>query len=98
MVKRKIAPREVLKRQGDFWTQDEALTEKDEALLLILKNRAKVLGYTPLVSDVPEAGLIKGRFRCWRDALQAAGLPSEKQPEQVALRKAARLSKEEMNE
>lgn len=98
MKKRKIAPRNVLKRQGDFWTQGEALTEKDKALLQILINRAAALGYTPLVSDVPEAGLIKGRFRCWRDALKAAGLPSEKLPEQVALRKAARVLKEETNE
>ena len=42
------------------------------------------------MKDAVDAGKIKGRFRCWRDALKAAGLPSERDPEQVALRRAAR--------
>ena len=95
MPGRRIAPREQLRRQGDFWQEGDVLTEKDLALLQILKDRANALGYTPLVSEVPEACAIKGRFRCWRDALIAAGLPSEKSAEQVALRMAARLSKED---
>lgn len=90
MAKHKIASRALLKRQGNFWQEGMPLTEQDELLLKPLKNRAEELGYTPLVSDVPDAGKIKGRFRCWRDALKAAGLPSERDPEQVALRMAAR--------
>ena len=92
MAKHKIAPRELLKRQGNFWQEGMPLTEKDELLLKILKDRAAELGYTPLVSDVPDACKIKGRFRCWRDALKAAGLPSERDPEQVALRMAAKAA------
>lgn len=90
MGKHKIAPREVLKRQGDFWEEGTPLTAKDEALLQILRSRALELGYTPLVADVREASKIKGRFRCWKDAIKAAGLPSERDPEQVAKRMAAR--------
>ena len=94
MAKRKIAPGEQLKRQGDFWQEGDTFTEKAPALLQILKERAQALGNTPLVSEMPEACAIKGRFRCWRDALIAAGLPSEKSAEQAALRMAARLSGE----
>lgn len=90
MSKHKIAPREILKRQGNFWQEGIPLTDRDEALLQILCNRAKELGYTPLISDVPESGKIKGRFRCWKDAIKAAGLPSECEPDQVAKRMAAR--------
>ena len=95
LAKHKIAAREILKRQGNFWQEGMPLTEKDELLLKILKDRAAELGYTPLVSDVAEACRIKGRFRCWRDALKAAGLPSERDPEQVARRMAARAAASE---
>ena len=47
------------------------LTEKDEVLLKYIKDKASELGYMPLISDVPESGKIKGRFRCWKDALKA---------------------------
>lgn len=90
MVKHKVATRNELKRQGNFWHEGMALTEKDEVLLKYIKNRASELGYTPLISAVPESGKIKRRFRCWKDALKAAGLPSERDPDQVAKRMAAR--------
>lgn len=90
MSKHKIAARNELKRQGNFWSEGMTLTEKDEVLLKYIKDKASELGYTPLISDVPESGKIKGRFRCWKDALKAAGLPSEREPDQVAKRMAAR--------
>ena len=90
MAKHKIAARNELKRQGNFWSEGMTLTEKDEVLLKYIKDKASELGYTPLISDVPESGKIKGRFRCWKDAVRAAGLPSEREPEQVAKRMAAR--------
>ena len=90
MAKHKIAARNELKRQGNFWLEGMALTEKDEVLPKYIKDKASELGYTPLISDVPESGKIKGRFRCWKDALKAAGLPSEREPDQVAKRTAAR--------
>ena len=90
MSKQKMAARNQLKRQRNFWQEGMPFTEQDEILLDYLRNRASELGYTPLLSDVPEAGKIKGRFRCWKDAVRAAGLPSEREPEQVAKRMAAR--------
>ena len=84
MVKHKVAARNELKRQGNFWHEGMPLTEKDEALLQYIKTKASELGYTPLISDVPESGKIKGRFRCWKDAIKAAS------PEQVAKRMATR--------
>lgn len=84
MAKQKRATRDQLSRRGNFWTEGMLLTENDLSLLQMSKDRAAELGYTPWVSDVPDAGKIKGRFRCWKDAVKAAGLPSEKDPEQVA--------------
>lgn len=90
MAKVKIAARNLLKRQGNFYQNGMPLTEKDEILLDYIRTRAAELGYTPLISDVAEAGSIKGRFRCWKDAVRAAGLPSDQDPDQVAKRMAAR--------
>lgn len=90
MSKGKRATRDQLCRRGNFWTEGRPLTEEDLELLKSLKKRADELGYTPLVRDVPEAGKIKARFRCWKDAIKAAGLPSEREPEQVAKRMTAR--------
>ena len=59
------------------------LTEKDRALLRPLIAKAAELGYTPIVSEVPGANKIKDRFRCWKDVVTAAGLSSQKDPEQV---------------
>ena len=95
MARQKRATRDQLSRRGNFWTEGMPLTEKDLSLLQTIKDRAAELGYTPLVSDVQDAGKIKGRFRCWKDAVKAAGLPSEKEPEQVARRLALRSKTEE---
>ena len=95
MPKQKRATRDQLSRRGNFWAEGMPLTEKDLELLQILKDRAAELGYTPLVGDVKEAGRIKARFRCWKDAILAAGLPSEKTPEQVARRMNARVKPRE---
>ena len=90
MSKIKRATRDQLCRRGNFWTEGMTLTEKDLEMLQSLKKRADELGYTPLVRDVPDAGKIKGCFRCWKDAIKATGLPSEREPEQVKKRMAAR--------
>ena len=42
--------------------------------------------YTPAKSEVPDSAKIKGRFRCWKDAVKAAGLPSLKEAEEVKKR------------
>ena len=72
-----------------------SLTEKDFELLQILKDRAAELGYMPLVAGVKEPSRIKAHFRCWKDAILAAGLPSEKAREQVARRIDARAKPQE---
>ncbi len=83
MKKHKRATRDQLCRRGGFRQEGMPLTQRDHALLQPLIDKANELGYTPLVSDGSSACRIKGRFRCWKDALKAAGLPSEKEPEQV---------------
>ena len=85
-MKQKGMRRDRLRRSGNFWTEGMPLTEKDSALLRPLVAKAAELGYTPIVSEVPGANKIKDRFRCWKDAVTAAGLPSQKDPEQVRKR------------
>ena len=85
-MKQKRTRRDRLRRSGNFWTEGMPLTEKDRALLRPLIAKAAELGYTPIVSEVSGANKIKDRFRCWKDAVTAAGLPSQKDPEQVRKR------------
>ena len=56
----------------------------DRELLRPLIERAKELGYTPPRAQVPGSEKIKARFRCWKDAVKAAGLPALNDPEQAA--------------
>ena len=86
MSKRTIAPRERLRRQGNFWEEGMELTQEDRELLRPLIERAKELGYTPPRAQVSGSEKIKGRFRCWKDAMKAAGLPDLNDPEQAAKR------------
>ena len=86
MSKRTIAPRECLRRQGNFWKEGMELTREDRELLRPLLERAKELGYTPPRAQVPGSEKIKGRFRCWKDAVKAAGLPPLNDLEQVRKR------------
>ena len=86
MSKRNIAPRERLRRQGDFWQEGMPLTEADREILKPLIEKAEELGYTPTKAEVTNSAKIKGRFRCWKDAVKAAGLPAVNDPEQVKKR------------
>ena len=86
MSKRTMAPRERLRRQGNFWEEGMELTQADRELLRPLIERAKELGYTPPRAQVPGCEKIKARFRCWKDAVKAAGLPSLKAAEEVKKR------------
>ena len=86
MSKKTIAPRERLCRKGNFWAEGMPLTEHDMEILKPLIERAEELGYTPPRSEVPSAGRIKGRFRCWKDAVKAAELPALNDPEQMRKR------------
>lgn len=68
------------------WRPGWPLSEEERTLLKPLVTRAKELGRTPTVKEVPEASRIKAYFRIWRMAVEAAGLPSLDDPEQVHLR------------
>jgi hypothetical protein len=83
MSKRTIAPRECLRRQGNFWKEGIPLTDTDREILKPLIEKAAELGYTPAKAEVENSAKIKGRFRCWKDAVKAAGLPAVNDPEQV---------------
>ena len=86
MSKRTIAPRERLRRQGDFWQEGTPLTDADREILKPLIEKAKELGYTPTKAEVTNSAKIKVRFRCWKDAVKAAGLPALNDPEQTKKR------------
>ena len=85
-MKHKLPMRNRILREGDFWSEGMPLTANDRALLQLLIEKAAELGYTPTISEVPNAGKIKKRFRCWKDAVSAAGLPSMREPEQIQRR------------
>lgn len=65
-----------------LWKPGEPLTKKDEELLSTLVRIYQQCGYVPAMKGVPNAAAIKMRFRTWKDALAAAGLPSMNDPEQ----------------
>ena len=90
MSKRTIAPRECLRRQGNFWEEGMPLTDEDRKILRPLIEKAAELGYTPAKAEVENSAKIKGRFRCWKDAVKAAGLPAVNDPEQARRRMAAK--------
>ena len=93
MRKRTIAPRERLRRQGDFWEEGMPLTDADRELLRPLIEKAEELGYTPAKAEVPNNAKIKGRFRCWKDAVKAAGLSAVNEPQQQKKRMAVRTER-----
>jgi hypothetical protein len=78
-----------------YWEPGDELTERDLELLEPLRRRARELGYTPTQADMPDITAIKSRFRVWRDAVAAAGLPWLNTPEQQRRRSEAR--KQNMN-
>lgn len=69
-------------REPNLWKPGEPLTLKDRAMLDVLVRRYRQLGYVPSQKDVPNARAIKKRFRIWKDALLAAGLPVDDTPGQ----------------
>lgn len=71
---------------NEFWESGQHLSEKDKEILRPLIEKAKQLGRTPTKSEVESAGLIKGRFRIWKNAVKAAGLPPLNDREQTLLR------------
>ena len=91
MSKRTIAPRECLRRQGNFWKEGMPLTDTDREILKPLIEKAAELGYTPAKAEVANSAKIKERFRCWKDAVKAAGLPAVNDPVQAKKQLDARM-------
>lgn len=75
-----------LKMQNSYWSPDRALTDEEQEIQRPLIAKAKELGRTPTIREVPEAAKIKTKFRIWKLAIQAAGLPPLTDPEQTYLR------------
>ena len=73
-------------KRNNLWVPGEILTEKDLELLRPIIEKYNELKRTPTRAEVPENKQIKLRFRTWADAIQAAGLPSLSDPEQMKLR------------
>lgn len=70
------------------WRPGDPLTQSDRELLQPLMDYAAKMGLTPTVKDIPTAAKIKSRFRVWKNAVLAAGLPSLNSYEQNRLRQA----------
>lgn len=68
------------------WNPGEPLTAADRALLQPVIDKYHELGRTPTVSEVNNVSDIKRRFRIWKNAVLAAGLPALNSPEQTKLR------------
>ncbi len=59
MSKRTVAPRERLRRQGNFWEEGVPLTDTDREILKPLIEKAAELGYTPAKAEVENSARSK---------------------------------------
>ena len=88
-----------LKKITMQWKPGQPLTEEDRELLRPLLDAARERGHTPRVQDVSNSAEIKTRFRTWKNALVAAGLPLYSAAEQEVLRQiAVDLGQTEIND
>lgn len=78
-----------LKKITIQWKPGQPLTDEDRDLLRPLLDVARERGHTPRVQDVSNSFEIKARFRTWKNALMAAGLPLYSAAEQEVLRQIA---------
>ena len=67
------------------WKPGDLLSDAERVLLQPMIEKSYELGRTPTVSEVADAARIKSRFRIWKNAVLAAGLPALNSPEQVRL-------------
>ena len=74
------------RKGAQFWAEGQPLTDNDRLLLTPILVKAAELGYTPAKGEVPNAVHIKKRFRIWKDAVAAAGLPEHNDKVQMLLR------------
>lgn len=81
--------------KDQFWKPGDPLTEEDKRLLEPVYKAYEELGYSPGKRDIPPEDYkpLKGRFRIFRDVLQAAGLPGHTDPEYIKVRQEAGRTK-----
>lgn len=70
------------------WNPGDPLTDADIELLQPLIDKAQEIGMTPTTREIPTSAKIKSRFRLWKYAVMAAGLPSLNSTEQIQIRQA----------
>lgn len=70
------------------WKIGDPVTQADLELLKPLIDMARETGMTPTTKEIESSAKIKSRFRLWKYAVMAAGLPSLNSPEQIRLRQA----------
>lgn len=85
-------------REPNLWKPGEPLTARDHAMLDVLVQKYNQLGYVPSQKEVPNARAIKKRFRIWKDAVAAAGLPINCMPAQSRKRQKKRDWEKRMQE
>ena len=70
------------------WKPGDPITENDLQLLQPLIDKAQETGLTPTTKEIPSSAKIKSRFRLWKYAVLAAGLPALNSAEQIQSRQA----------
>ena len=75
-----------------FWQSGQPITERDRDILAPLVAKYRELGRTPTKDEISDSARIKSRFRIWRDAVEAAGLPPLGCKEQVLMREAEAMN------
>ena len=76
------------------WKPGDPLTDSDLELLQPLILSAQKTGLTPTTKEIPSASKIKSRFRLWKYAVAAAGLPSLNSAEQTQLRQSMHCNRQ----
>lgn len=74
------------RQRSNLWKPGEPLTRHDQDLLSVLVRKYEQLGYVPAQREAPNAAAIKKRFRIWKDAVAAAGLPRQNSAQQAHIR------------
>ncbi len=77
-----------------YWKQGDPLTPKDEVMLEEVRSFYNEKGYIPSKKEISNAVALKGRFRTWKEVLNAAGLPSIHDGDEVRKRQEATLNKQ----
>ncbi len=68
------------------WTSGKPLTDAERKMLLPVIDKAMEIGRTPTKREIEGVASLKLHFGTWNNVIEAAGLPSLKEPQQVWLR------------